>query len=227
MLKIIGTHPNSLIDYPGNIAYMVFTARCNLDCWYCHNRTAMNGDNFINEYDVTKDILSRTGFIDGVVISGGEPTLQDASLEPFIRQLKSKGLKVKLDTNGTRPELVKKYIDIVDYIAMDIKAPQKKYPLITGIANFDFTSIKTSISLLVNQTKIPYEFRTTFTPDLDKTDILEIANLVKGARQFSLQTYRKIPTEKKYPQSAFAPHSAEYIESVFEDCKKITNTVLR
>lgn len=195
-MKIAGLQKNSFVDYPGNIAAVVFTPGCNLNCYYCHNR------HIIHHVDVTYDInavveflASRRSFLDGVVISGGEPTLQ-VGLEEFIIKIKGLGYLVKLDTNGTQPLILQNLIqkNLVDYIAMDIKAPLKRYAEICGV-DVDTGSIEQSIQILMNA-KRDYEFRTTFVPELKKEDIMEIARMIRGAKRYVLQQFR-IPEQKQ------------------------------
>jgi pyruvate formate lyase activating enzyme len=133
--------------------------------------------------------------VDGVVISGGEPTLQ-VGLEEFIIKIKGLGYPVKLDTNGTQPLVLQNLIqkNLIDYVAMDIKAPLKRYAEICGV-NIDTASIQQSINILMNA-KCDYEFRTTFVPELKKEDIMQIAQMIRGAKRYVLQQFR-IPQQKQ------------------------------
>lgn len=196
-MKIAGLQKNSFVDYPGNIAAVVFTLGCNLDCYYCHNRHLISHEGVQQLYDtdtVLEFLASRTSFLDGVVISGGEPTLQP-NLEEFIRKVKRLGYPVKLDTNGTRPRLLKKLIEnkLVDYVAMDIKAPLHRYAEICGV-DIPTCDIEESINILMSA-GCDYEFRTTFVPELEKEDIVEIAKMIRGARRYVLQQFRLPPQE--------------------------------
>jgi len=197
-MRIAGIQKNSFVDYPGNIAAVVFTSGCNLNCYFCHNRHIINPENIDVTYDID-DVMrfldSRRSFLDGVVISGGEPTLQP-DLEEFIVKIKRLGYLVKLDTNGTRPFVLRKLIDknLVDYIAMDIKAPFEKYNEICGV-EVDITSIQQSIEIIMNA-GCDYEFRTTFVPELNKDDILEIVRTIRRAKRYVLQQFR-IPQKQK------------------------------
>jgi len=195
-MKIGGFVKNSFVDYPGNIACVVFVVGCNMRCWYCHNSHLFDVNHkTISEIEIFDFLSSHKGFLDGVVVSGGEPTLQNDLVE-FVEKIKKMGYLVKLDTNGTNPEVVKTLIDkkLVDYIAMDIKAPLEKYESITKV-KIDTKKIKESIELIMNS-KIDYEFRTTFSPDLTVFDIVDIAKLISGAKSFSLQKYNTVQYNK-------------------------------
>lgn len=191
-MKIVGFQKNSFVDYPGKIAAVVFTPGCNMNCSYCHNRSILkdNGNvESINNYDIINFLKSRNKFLDGVVVSGGEPTLQDGLTE-FIQEIKELGYAVKLDTNGTNPKLLKYLIKnkMIDYIAMDMKAPFNKYSNICGV-NVEIKNIKESINIL-KESNIEYEFRTTFAPGLENEDILKIAEDINGAQRYVVQKFR-------------------------------------
>lgn len=207
-MKIAGVNVNSFVDMKGMIAYVVFTAGCNLNCWYCHNRHILGDvtDN-LDMYKVIEDIRNRESFIDIVVISGGEPTIQK-DLKDFIISLKQMNIKVKLDTNGTKPEVIEDLLNnnLLDYIAMDIKAPLCKYPKV-AYCETDVNALVESIFLIMNS-GIDYEFRTTFVPELTKVDISEIAKLISGAKLYVIQQFN--PNESMLKKT-FGPHSREYI----------------
>ena len=151
-MLIAGFNKTSFVDYPGVISSVVFTPYCNMNCWYCHNRhiLADNGLNLVEQEDVLDYLEKRAGQVKGVVVTGGEPTLQP-DLIFFISQVKELGLLVKLDTNGTNPHILKKLMDrkLIDYAAMDIKAPLNKYSETAG-TSVDIEKIRESISLLMN-----------------------------------------------------------------------------
>lgn len=212
IMEIAGFIVNSFVDYPGNIASVVFTPGCNMNCWYCHNRDIISETKGGYDQDlILAEIERRKGFIDGVVITGGEPTLQK-DLLAFAEKVKNLGLKVKLDTNGTNCAVIRKMVKekLVDYIAMDIKAPFEKYNKVTIIKDID--EIKKSVQYIM-QSGVDYEFRTTFAPNLTAEDILEICKNIAGAKNFALQGYRAphYIDEKKAP-----PHK----NSLFEEVKK-------
>ena len=187
-----GLKKTSLIDYPDKISAIVFTPGCNFRCGYCHNAGLVNGKskNEVCSTDSFFDFLrKRIGKIDAVVISGGEATLQP-DLEKFIKCIKEMGFLVKLDTNGYKPEIISKLLEnsFVDYIAMDIKAPLDKYPIITNV-DIDTCKIKESINLIMTSS-IDYEFRTTvLRKQLDFDDFDKISQLIKGAKKYYLQKF--------------------------------------
>ena len=154
-----GIQRTSLLDFPDKISAIVFTQGCNFNCGYCHNPDLLNSKKDIYSTDVFFEFLDkRKGKLDGVVITGGEATLQP-DLIPFIKEVKSRGFLIKLDTNGYRPDVLKEALELVDYVAMDIKAPLEKYSEITN-TQIDVEKIKKSINLL-RTSNVPYEFRTT------------------------------------------------------------------
>ncbi len=188
-MNIGGFVKNSFVDYPGNIAAVIFTVGCNMKCWYCHNKHLLGYSNKQAEIEILDFLSSHSGFLDGVVISGGEPTLQP-DLKEFILKIREFGLKIKLDTNGTDFDTLKDLVDnkLIDYVAMDIKAPLDKYEMITKTKD-DMISIKNSIDYLLSDV-VDYEFRTTYSPDLTKEDIEEIAKTIAGAKRYAIQRYR-------------------------------------
>lgn len=208
---ISGFQKSTLIDFPDKIACIIFTNGCNFRCGYCHNPELFNQREPILEVSAFFDFLkTRINKLDGVVITGGEPTLQK-DLETFIEQIKSLNFAVKLDTNGSNPELLENLLknNLLDYVAMDIKAPLEKYNEITN-SNVNIDKIKTSINLLLNS-NINYEFRTTVVKSqLEKSDILKIGELIKGAKNYYLQEFLPTKTldenfmnEKSYTKEEF------------------------
>lgn len=188
-MKISKFIKNSMIDFPRRLACVAFTNGCNWKCWYCQNAQLL-----IENEDKTAEFFeflnSRKGWLDGVVICGGEPTIH-SDLPLTIRKIKDLGFDVKLDTNGTNFEMLNFLITekLVDYVAMDIKAPIEKLDKIT-LCKCKFDEVEKSIDLL-KQNKIEYEFRTTVTPDLTCDDIEKIAKRISGAKKYILQPYRK------------------------------------
>ncbi|NMB33369.1 MAG: anaerobic ribonucleoside-triphosphate reductase activating protein [Clostridium sp.] len=190
---IAGIQKNSFVDFPGKVSAVVFTQGCNLNCFYCHNHELI-GENCNNPIkgDILFDMLSeRKGFLDGVVVSGGEPTLQGGLIN-FQKKIKDMGYSVKLDTNGTKPEILEEIIKmgLVDYIAMDVKAPLGKYGKICRTDLYT-DRIKESIDLL-KCSGVDYEFRTTIAPGLNADDLCQIAQSIAGARLFVLQKCREV-----------------------------------
>ncbi|MDD4210852.1 MAG: anaerobic ribonucleoside-triphosphate reductase activating protein [Clostridia bacterium] len=193
-MEIAGYIKTSFVDYPDKICTTVFTAGCNMNCWYCHNNQLLSGKHLNFYEEVMEHLNKRRGQIDAVTVSGGEPTL-NKHLEEFIKEVKALGYLIKLDTNGLKPNILKNLLDhnLLDYVAMDIKAPFSKYEKITQV-KIDENKIKASIELLKNS-NIEYEFRTTFSPDLNLDDIKEIAKLAEGCKNFSLQAYKSVKND--------------------------------
>ncbi len=188
-MKIVKYIKNSLIDFPAKIATVLFTNGCNWDCWYCQNKKILTDTRDLTD-EFFEYLESRRGWIDGVVICGGEPTIHP-EIPELCRKIKSLGFAVKLDTNGTNPDLLKSLINesLVDYVAMDVKAPIHKLPNMVG-SNNRIDKISQSISMLI-KSQIDYEFRTTVCPDLTKEDIVEMAEMIRGAKRYYLQQYHK------------------------------------
>jgi len=183
----------SLIDYPGKIAAVVFTQGCPFRCPFCHNPELVNPDQQsfmpIDKNDVLDFLRQRRGQLEALVVSGGEPTLQPDLLD-FLSEVKALGYAIKLDTNGGRPEILEKALarGLVDYLAMDIKSPLKKYKAHTN-SEIDEEKIRRSVSLVMNS-GCPYEFRTTVVREqLSPEDILQIGKEIAGARRYVLQKF--------------------------------------
>jgi pyruvate formate lyase activating enzyme len=179
-MRIGGFQKVSLIDYPGKVATVVFVAGCNFRCPYCHNRDlVLNSENLpaIPEAEILAYLKKREGLLDGVVITGGEPTLQK-DLFGFVGKLKDLGFLVKLDTNGANTSALRsaEVFDLVDYVALDIKGPlDRRYGNSTGVQKFDITSILQSM-VKIAQSGVDYELRTTVVPELhSEADLLDLA----------------------------------------------------
>ncbi|MDD3594136.1 MAG: anaerobic ribonucleoside-triphosphate reductase activating protein [Candidatus Gastranaerophilales bacterium] len=190
-MQINGLQKSSLIDYPSKIAAVVFTQGCNFRCGYCHNPALVqpNKLELKNEKEILEFLKSRVNKIDGVVISGGEPTLQK-DLPAFVKKVKEMGFAVKLDTNGTNPNMAEKLLEqqFIDYIAMDIKAPIEKYSLITN-TKVNEVNILRSIGL-VKQLADNGEFRTTVVKSrLGFDDFEKIGEMIEGASNYYLQKF--------------------------------------
>ncbi len=181
----------TLTDYPDNLAAIIFTQGCNLKCPYCYNHI-LNKQEEKPEFskDEILDFLKkRRGKLDALVITGGEPTLHK-DLEEFVKNVKNIGYLIKLDTNGTFPEVIERLCkeNLIDYIAMDFKAPRDKYNRLTGI-DIEFGKIKKTIKNIMDSGK-DYEFRTTMVPDLlTKEDILGMGKEIRGAKKWYLQKF--------------------------------------
>ena len=193
-MLISGLQKLTLLDYPGRVACTVFTGGCDFRCPFCHNPALVLPDRATGGLSVEELLAfleTRRGKLDGVCITGGEPTLHE-DLPMLLRQIRGLGFAVKLDTNGTRPKAVKRIIDagLADMIAMDIKNSYEKHPETCGISGYDTAPIRESIQIIMSS-GIDYEFRTAVmrefhTPD----DIRAIAKEIQGAKGYFLQAYR-------------------------------------
>lgn len=213
-MNIGGFLKQSFVDYDGMISSVIFTNGCNLNCWYCHNHQLipLNNKNRIKLPEIYSFLKSRKNFIDGVVISGGEPTLQP-DLEDVIDEIKKMGFKVKLDTNGTNPDILFKLLPKLDYVAMDIKNSLENYHKVTG--KIDISKIEESIDILKNWDK-DYEFRTTLCPDITLKDIESIGKILKGAKKYVIQHYNaQTPEQPK--------QSLQMYEKALKMAKKYIN----
>ena len=188
-MEIGGLQKLSLIDYPGRLSCIIFTIGCNFRCSYCYNPSLVEGTcGRIPQKEIFSFLRKRKGLLDGVIITGGEPTIHN-DLPDFIQRIKKMGFLVGLETNGTNPRMIKKLISerLIDYIAMDVKAPLKKYKEIVNV-EVDLDKIKESIDVIMNS-GIEYEFRTTCYPLLTKDDFIKIFKLIKGAKKYGIQQF--------------------------------------
>lgn len=186
-----GLQKTSLIDFPGKVSCVCFVSGCNFRCPYCHNPDLVQhpGNAFLDENSFLDFVRERRGFLDGVVISGGEPTLQN-DLPAFVSRIKKAGYAVKVDTNGSHPHMIRDLIEkrLVDYIAMDIKTDPSLYPLFMK-RGIDPDCIRSSIKLIM-ASGIPYEFRTTCVrPIVDAGAVETIARLIQGSFLYVLQNF--------------------------------------
>lgn len=193
---IAGLQKLTLVDYPEKLACTIFLAGCNFRCPWCYNPELVLPEKIKDNSQITKkdffDFLKfRINLLDGVVICGGEPTL-NKDLPIFCKKIKKMGYAIKLDTNGSNPEMISNLVDekLIDYIAMDVKAPKEKYKEATG-AKIDIKQIQKSIDIL-KKGGVDYEFRTTMIPKLlSKKDIVEIVQWIGPARKYCLQNFQK------------------------------------
>ncbi|MDA8223234.1 anaerobic ribonucleoside-triphosphate reductase activating protein [Desulfosporosinus sp.] len=200
-MNIAGFVKTSFVDYPGKIASVVFTQGCNLRCGYCHNVSLIDSNhssNGILPEEVFEWLSKRKGMIDAVVVSGGEPTLQK-NLHVFIEELKAMNLLVKLDTNGTNPDIIRTLIEyeLLDFIAMDLKAPLSKYEIITGTSQLELAAIQESVEVIKN-CGLGYEFRTTLCPELETEDIPCIILDFEIAANYVVQNCRSTNLKKVF-----------------------------
>ncbi|MBU1132405.1 anaerobic ribonucleoside-triphosphate reductase activating protein [Patescibacteria group bacterium] len=190
-MLIGGLQKTTLIDYPDKVAATIFTIGCNFRCSFCHNPEIVKGISRVIPVSTVLNFLKkRKNLTDAVCITGGEPTVQN-DLISFVGKLKDLDYLIKIDTNGSRPEVLENLVKakLVDYLAMDIKFPWEKYPQIIG-RKVDLDSIKKSV-IIIKESGLPHEFRSTVLPRLhSEDDIVAMAEQVKGADKFFLQQFR-------------------------------------
>jgi len=218
-MRIGALQKTSLIEFPGLLSCIVFIQGCNFRCPYCHNPELVLPEKYLPLLDLSEvmDFLrKRRVYLDGVVITGGEP-FTDNGLLPFVRELKGMGYAVKIETNGSFPEVIKKMLleGILDYIAMDIKGPPEKYDTITGV-KVDMKKIEESI-YLIKGASIGYEFRTTVVKEiLSLNDFEGVGKLIDGAKLFYLQRFRP---SKAVDPAILSYHTYSDVE--FEEIRRI------
>lgn len=213
-MLIGGFQRNSLVDFPGIVASVIFFAGCNFRCPYCHNPGLVLGKGEeIPLSDILAYLTKARKIIDGVCITGGEPTLYGQKLTELITELRALGLKIKLDTNGSRPELLKKFVEekMVDYVALDLKTSFEKYASFS-LEKDSPSKVEESFQFLQNQNEIPYEFRTTLDPRVvTQEDLQLLAQKMKpGSRWFWQQFKNEICLKASQEVS---PYSLEEIEN--------------
>lgn len=225
-MTIKGLQKLTLLDYPGRIACTVFLGGCNFRCPFCHNGgLALGGDSdgIMSVEELLAFLDSRRGRLQAVCISGGEPTLHP-DLPALIGEIKSRGFEVKLDTNGTNPEMLSLLIadGLVDYVAMDIKNSPDKYALTTGLISnsefqiSNFNAVRESAALLM-QGRVDFEFRTTLAKELHTADDLEaIGKWLSGSEKYFLQTYRDEGDLLVGGFTAFSPEETEQLLAVLK-----------
>ena len=235
-MKIRGLNKLTLLDYPGHMACLIFTGACNYRCPFCHNASLVlnpNSQPAISEEEIFAFLQSRKGILEGVCISGGEPTLQ-ADLPEFIRKIRTMGFHVKLDTNGSRPGILKALLKegLLDYVSMDIKNALKKYlstigipESVSGFNNLITDSVRQSAELLM-QSSIPYEFRTTVVKELhNEEDLLSIGKWLNGANAYYLQSFRDSETLVGASLGQFHAYEPEQMRAFRDMLKPYFETV--
>jgi pyruvate formate lyase activating enzyme len=233
MIEIGGLQKTTLIDYPGQVAATVFLIGCNFRCPWCYSKELVLPEEIkkqprVSEKEFFDFLKEKKGLLEGVVVCGGEPTTQK-DLPVFLKKIKEFGFLVKLDTNGSNPEMLKKLVEekLVDYVALDVKAPKEKYGETVGI-EVDVNKIQKSIDIL-KEGKVDYEFRTTVVPNLhSKEDILKIAKWIGGdtaSGKYYLQNFRAEKTinpefekVKPYPRE-FLSEIQKEISHLFKICQ--------
>jgi pyruvate formate lyase activating enzyme len=227
-MDIRGLQKVSLLDFPGGICSTIFVGGCNLRCRFCYNRDLVLNSGaipVITSGEIFNFLKLKSSLLDGVCISGGEPTLQEGLLD-FLLEIKKLGLKVKLDTNGTRPEVIGSLLEenVLDYIAMDIKGPLLKYSLIAG-NNIDLSKLTETITLL-KSSSIEQEFRTTVIPGLLKEeDISSIAQEIAGCHRYVLQQFSPRSTLIDPELLSFRPYPRKRVAEMARSCREYVETV--
>ena len=194
-MKIHGFQKMTMLDYPGRVACTLFTAGCNFRCPFCHNAllvTEIDATATYDEEEIFSYLQKRRGILDGVAITGGEPLL-NRDIPQLLKRIKALGYAVKLDTNGSYPDLLKEIVQekLVDYVAMDIKNSKEKYALTAGIPNLDLRPIEESVAFLLSG-KVDFEFRTTVVKELHtEEDIAAIVDWIAGAPRYFLQNFQE------------------------------------
>ncbi|MCK5023051.1 MAG: anaerobic ribonucleoside-triphosphate reductase activating protein [Candidatus Aenigmarchaeota archaeon] len=217
-----GLQKNSFMDYPDKISCIIFTAGCNFRCPFCHNGylvVNVNETPLVKEKYIFDFLESRKGLIDAVVITGGEPLMQK-DIGNFMKKIKSMGFLVKLDTNGSFPDILKELIDgnLLDYIAMDIKATPEKYEEACG-AKVDVEKIKRSVEM-IKESGIDYEFRTTAIKEIHtQEDFEKIGKWLNGAKKYYLQKF----SSKETIEPEFSNKTAYTTDEMEKICKSIRN----
>jgi len=206
--------PASLIEYPGRIADVLYVGACNFRCPYCYNVELVLRPDLLPDLqpvEVLRKLALRSGFVDGVVVSGGEPTLQP-DLLGFLLRVRQLGLSVKLDTNGYRPDVLRECLkqQLLDYVAMDVKSSLDRYGEVAGV-RVDARRLQQSIDLILSS-GIDHEFRTTVVPTLVAlSDVQAIVPLIAGARRYYLQSFRPTDTVGWGREPPVAMPSAELL----------------
>ena len=219
-MKIGGLQKTSLLDYPGILSAIIWTAGCNFRCPFCYNKQLVLGKTeIISEETILSFLEKRRDVLEGLSISGGEPLLQEDIVD-FTEKVKKLNYLIKIDTNGAFPEKLKELIDkkLVDYVSMDVKAPKEKYAQLAGV-KIDISKIKQSVDLIKNEAP-DYEFKTTIVPGLlDKKDIVEIAKWLEGSKQFYLQQFKSDSPLVSSKLNDIVPYSEEKLSEMLYEIK--------
>lgn len=192
-MLIAGLQKLTLLDFPGKTACTLFTPGCNFRCPFCHNALLVTNPvtDYVSEEEFFTFLSRRKGILDGVCITGGEPTLQK-DIIPFAEKIRAMGFLIKLDTNGYRPDVLAEFLEkgLADYVAMDIKATSSEYAATTGLDNLDFSLILNSIEL-IEKSGVSHEFRTTVTEDFHtEEDFTEILSLFSDNTPYFIQQFK-------------------------------------
>jgi pyruvate formate lyase activating enzyme len=219
-MRIGGLQETSLIDYPDTICAIIWTMGCNFNCPFCYNpQLITEKTKLISEEEILSFLKKRKGKLEGVSITGGEPLLQK-DLNNFLKKIKTLDYLIKIDTNGAYPKILEQLLKehLIDYIAMDIKAPPKKYEQLTG-TKINIKHIEESIQI-IQQSNTDYEFRTTYVPSyLKKTDIIQIAQWLQGSKKFYLQQYKNNTPHLSKKLDTLKPYNKEYVQDTYNKIK--------
>ncbi len=221
-MNIAGLQKLTTSDFPGHLACIVFTQGCNLKCPYCQNSGLIPiltefGNNSISEEEFFKFLEKRKNVLDGVVVTGGEPLIH-SNINEFISKIKRIGYKVKLDTNGTNPELLKNLLDsnLIDYVAMDIKNDFQNYARTVGLENINTDNIKKSIDIL-KTSNIDYEFRTTITKEFhDEDSINNICEMIGRGTKYFIQNFEDSSNVINHDLHGFTLEELTLLQKNFE-----------
>jgi pyruvate formate lyase activating enzyme len=218
-MNVCGLQKTTLLDYPEHLAATIFTPGCNFRCPFCHNSDLVcrpSDQPLIPEEELLQFLDKRKNTLEGICVTGGEPTLQE-DLEDFCRQVKHMGYLIKLDTNGYRPAALKRLLDagLPDYIAMDIKASPTRYGQAAGIPTCRMELLEESIHL-IHESGVPYEFRTTVVKGLHQLlDFSEIARWLPGDSVYYIQNFRE---NEHVIQPGFKPFTTKELREIREEC---------
>lgn len=214
MVKIHGFNKLTLLDYPGRLAGTIFLGSCNFRCPFCHNAGLVlspDREPVIPAEEVLGTLRKRRGILEGVCITGGEPTV-NRELPELIKKIRELGYPVKLDTNGSNPQMLKELVNrgMLDYVAMDIKNSPEKYGLTAGISQIQLSDINESVEFLKTGT-VDYEFRTTVVRELHRReDFQKIGHWLAGSRRYFLQAYKE---SEQVIRPVFSGYSKEKLEN--------------
>lgn len=224
-MVIQGLQKLTLLDYPEKVACTIFTAGCNFRCPFCHNASLVV-DTYKNQEISIQELFAflekRMGILDGVCVTGGEPLIQP-DIEELLRRIKGMGYAVKLDTNGSFPDKLRRLVEeeLVDYVAMDIKNSQESYGRTIGIKDYDVRNIHKSVRYLLSDA-VPYEFRTTVVREFhQRSDFESIGRWIKGARHYYLQQF---VDSGDLIQKGLHGYNSEIMEQALEIVKKYVKT---
>ncbi len=225
-MQIAGLQKLTLLDYPETVACTVFLAGCNFRCPFCHNAALVTekSDPVMSSEELLSFLKKRQGVLEGVAITGGEPLLYN-ELPCLLKQIKNLGYKIKLDTNGSKPEALQALIDqkLVDRVAMDIKASPEMYSKAVGINNYDLTAVTTSKNILLDSS-IEYEFRTTVVKGIHTVEsMIELAKWIKGAKEYYLQQFKD--SGNLISADGLSAYTTEEMKQIADSVKQYVPTV--